>query len=107
MKKFDTDEETDDLLNDTSEETENEETDENEIDDEEFERLLEEFIADGEEESAEEEKAEEPFRLEQKVDSDTLQSLRPATINGRRVYIPPKRQQPDRGRIHIGRCKQF
>ena len=89
MKKFDTDEETDDLLNDTSEETENEETDNNEIDDEEFERLLEEFIADDEEEeSAEEEKAEEPFRLEQKVDSDTLQSLRPATINGRRVYIP-------------------
>ena len=89
MKKFDTDEETDDLLNDTSEETENEETDENDINAEEFERLLEEFIADDEEEeSAEEEKAEEPFRLEQKVDSDTLQSLRPATINGRRVYIP-------------------
>ena len=89
MKKFDTDEETDDLLNDTSEETENEETDDNDIDDEEFERLLEEFIADDEEEeSSEEEKAEEPFRLEQKVDSDTLQSLRPATINGRRVYIP-------------------
>ena len=33
MKKFDTDEETDDLLNDTSEETENEETDNNEIED--------------------------------------------------------------------------
>ena len=40
MKKFDTDEETDDLLNDTSEETENEETDENDIDAEEIERLL-------------------------------------------------------------------
>ena len=89
MKKFDTDEETDDLLNDISEETENEETDENDIDAEEFERLLEEFIADDEEEeSAEEEKGDEFLRLEQKVDNDTLQSLKPATINGRRVYIP-------------------
>lgn len=89
MKKFDTDEETDDLLNDTSEETENEETDENDIDAEEFERLLEEFIADDEEEeSAEEEKGDEFLRVEQKVDNDTLQSLKPATINGRRVYIP-------------------
>lgn len=89
MKKFDTDEETDDLLNDTSEETENEGTDENDIDAEEFERLLEEFIADDEEEeSAEEEKGDEFLRLEQKVDNDTLQSLKPATINGRRVYIP-------------------
>lgn len=89
MKKFDTDEETDDLLNDTSEETENEETDNNDIDAEEFERLLEEFIADDEEEeSAEEEKGDEFLRVEQKVDNDTLQSLKPATINGRRVYIP-------------------
>lgn len=93
MKKFDIDEETDDFLNDSSEETE--EPDDKNMDDEEFDRLLEEFISENEKEEEEEKSPKDQVI----VTDEFLSTLVPVHINGRRVYVPKSDKAGERNKF--------